>query len=132
MKKIVFLLTLVALFGFVSEVMAQPAPEKPKEAVLYIVKSVVSSEYVNQFDEWYHKKHIPEFIKVSGCKTGRRFKTILPEDKYMYMAIYEFSDKETFLKYQSSEGKKVLLKDFSDNFAGKAELKASAWEQIFP
>jgi hypothetical protein len=132
MKKIVFLLTLVALVAFVSEVMAQPAPEKPKEAVLYIVKSVVSSEYVNQFDEWYHKKHIPEFIKVSGCKTGRRFKTILPEDKYMYMAIYEFSDKETFLKYQSSEGKKVLLKDFSDNFAGKAELKASAWEQIFP
>ena len=112
--------------------MAQQASGKPQEAVLYIVKSVVSSEYVNQFDEWYHKKHIPEFIKVSGCKTGRRFKTILPEDKYMYMAIYEFSDKETFLKYQSSEGKKVLLKDFSDNFAGKAELKASAWEQIFP
>jgi hypothetical protein len=132
MKKIVFLLTLVVLVALVPEVMAQQASGKPQEAVLYIVKSVVSSEYVNQFDEWYHKKHIPEFIKVSGCKTGRRFKTILPEDKYMYMAIYEFSDKETFLKYQSSEGKKVLLKDFSDNFAGKAELKASAWEQIFP
>jgi hypothetical protein len=130
MNKIVFLLTLVALVAFVSEVVAQEKPTP--EPVLYIVKSVVSSEYVNQFDEWYHKKHIPEFIKLSGCKAARRFKTILPEDKFMFMAIYEFPDKESFLKYQNSEAKKYLVKDFMDHFGEKAELKSSAWEQIYP
>ena len=112
--------------------MTQSAPEKAKEPVLYIVKSVVSAECISQFDEWYHKKHIPEFIKLSGCRTGRRYKTILPEDKFVYMAVYEFPDKETFLKYQNSEGKKYLVKDFTDHFGAKAEVRPSAWEQIFP
>lgn len=108
------------------------APEKTNKPVLYIVKSVISSEYVNQFDEWYHKKHIPEFIKLSGCKTGRRFKTILPEDKFVYMAIYEFPDMDSFLNYQNSEAKQYLIKDFKENFGEKAELRSSAWEQIYP
>ena len=112
--------------------MAHSTSEKAKEPVLYIVKSVVSAEYASQFDEWYHKKHIPEFIKLSRCKTGRRFKTILPEDKFMYMAVYEFPDQETFLKYQNSEAKKYLVKDFTDHFGTKAEVRASAWEQIYP
>ena len=108
------------------------APEKTNKPVLYIVKSVISIEDVNSFDEWYHKKHIPEFIKLSGCKTGRRFKTILPEDKFVYMAIYEFTDMDSFLNYQNSEAKQYLIRDFKVNFGEKAELRSSAWEQIYP
>jgi hypothetical protein len=103
-----------------------------KSSLIYIVKSIVAPEYVSEFDEWYHKKHIPEFIKLSGCNTGRRFKATIQDDKYLYMAIYEFPDMQTFQKYQNSEDKKYLLKDFKDRFGDKAELKASAWEQIFP
>jgi hypothetical protein len=34
--------------------------------VFYIVKSVVSREHSTEFDEWYHKKHIPEIVAGSG------------------------------------------------------------------
>ena len=52
------------------------------KSVLYIVKSVVSSENVNEFDEWYHNKHIPEIVACSECKMARRFKAIQQEDKF--------------------------------------------------
>lgn len=134
MKNMVLLLTLLTLVAFVSGVMAQekPAPEKSKQPVLLIIKSVVPSEYVNQFDEWYHKKHIPEAIKLMGCKTARRFKATLPEDKFLYMVVYEFPDTESFLKYQNSDARKYLVNDFKENWGQKAELKSSAWEQIYP
>lgn len=100
--------------------------------ILYIVKSVVSSESNNKFNEWYHNKHIPEIIKRSGCKTARRFKAIQSEDKYIYMAIYEFIDMETFLDYQNSKAKQELVMDFEQNFGDKAQLRTSVWEQIYP
>lgn len=103
-----------------------------KRPVLYIVKSVISSEHANQFDEWYHKKHIPELMERSGCKTARRFKATQAEDKFTYMAIYEFSDMESFLNYQNSKAKQELVKDFKENFGEKAELRPSVWEQIYP
>jgi antibiotic biosynthesis monooxygenase (ABM) superfamily enzyme len=131
MKKVIFMLTLIALASSFSEVLAQ-GKEATKVPVVYIVKSVVAADYVTQFDEWYHKKHIPEFIKLSGCNTGRRYKATIQEDKFMYMAVYEFPDAQTFQKYQNSEDKKYLIKDFKDRFGDKAELRASAWEQIYP
>ena len=103
-----------------------------EKSVLYIVKSVISSEHVNAFDEWYHKKHIPEFIKCSGCEEPVNLKLIQSEDKFLYMTIYEFRDRETFLKYQNSKGKQELVKDFKENFGERAELRSSIWEQVYP
>ena len=105
--------------------------------VLYVVKSIVSSEYAEEFNEWYHKKHMPKVIERSGCKTARRFKAIESEDKFMFMAVYEFADLESYLKYQNSQGKKELLLDFAQNFGDRAaefkrELRRSVWEQIYP
>jgi hypothetical protein len=48
------------------------------------------------------------------------------------MAIYEFPDMDSFLNYQNSEAKQYLIKDFKENFGEKAELRSSAWEQIYP
>jgi antibiotic biosynthesis monooxygenase (ABM) superfamily enzyme len=100
--------------------------------VFYIVKSVVSPEHSAEFDEWYHQKHIPEIMARSGCKGARRFRAITPEDKFMYMAVYEFADMESFQKYQGSECKKALVADFVEHFGDKAELRSSSWEQIHP
>jgi hypothetical protein len=102
------------------------------ETVLYIVKSVIPNEHVREFDEWYHKKHIPEFIARSGCERARRFKAVQSDDQFEYMAIYEFSNRETFLKYQQSEAKKELVGDFIKTFSDRAELRTSIWEQVYP
>lgn len=102
------------------------------KSVLYIVKSVVSGENVNEFDEWYHNKHIPEIVACSGCKMARRFKAIQQEDKFVYMAVYEFTDMEVFSKYQNSKARQELIKDFETNFGDRVELSRSVWEQIYP
>ena len=102
------------------------------KTVLYIVKSVVAAEYASEFNNWYHQKHIPELVKLSGCERGRRFKAIEGEEKYLYLAVYEFKDRASFLAYQSSEEKKYLVGDFKKLFGDKAELKGEVWEQIYP
>lgn len=100
--------------------------------VLYMVKSAVAAEHASEFNRWYHQKHIPELVKLSGCERGRRFKAIEGEEKYLYMAVYEFKDKASFLKYQASEAKKYLVGDFKKLFGNQAELKGEVWEQIYP
>jgi hypothetical protein len=50
----------------------------------------------------------------------------------MYMAVYEFSDMDAFLKYENSEAKKDLVADFRKNYGGKAETKKYVWEQMYP
>jgi len=102
------------------------------QTVLYLVKSVVASEHADEFNRWYHQKHIPELVNLSGGERGRRFKAVEGEGKYLYMAVYEFKDMASFLKYQASEGKKYLVGDFKKLFGDKAELKGEVWEQIYP
>lgn len=100
--------------------------------IFYIVKSAVAAEHASEFNKWYHQKHIPEVVKLSGAERGRRFKAIEGEEKYLYMAIYEFKDRASFLTYQASEAKKYLVEDFKKLFGSRAELKGEVWEQIYP
>ncbi len=100
--------------------------------VLYIVKSTVSDENAETFNRWYHEKHIPEMLERSGCRLAQRFQALEAEDRFVYMAIYEFENSEAFKKYQSSPQKLDLVKDFRDNFGEVAELKGSSWVQIHP
>ena len=102
------------------------------ETVLYIVKSVIPGEHVREFNEWYHKKHIPEMIERSGCEKARRFKAVQSEDKFEYMAVYEFSNRQIFETYQQSQAKKELVADLVNRFSDRAEMKMSIWEQVFP
>lgn len=102
------------------------------KTILYIVKTIIDKEHAEAFNRWYHEEHLPEVLELSGCKSARRFKLIEGEDKFMYMAVYEFGNKETFLKYQGSEEKKRLILDYRQNYGDITEIQSSSWEQIFP
>jgi len=100
--------------------------------ILYIVKSTVSTENVKEFNEWYHGKHIPEMMKLSGCSTATRYEALRAEDEFTFMAIYEFVDESTFCNYEASDAKRYLVNDFNQKFGDKARLKTSVWKQIYP
>jgi len=102
------------------------------KSVLYVVKSTVAKEHEEDFNRWYHKKHIPELVEASGCISARRFKVMDAGDQFTYMAVYEYKDKETFMKYQGSEKRKELISDYLENYDDVSELQFSSWEQIFP
>ena len=48
--------------------------------------------------------------------SGRRYKKILGEDKFEYMAVYEFASEEVFKRFQQSDHLKALIKDYDANF----------------
>ena len=100
--------------------------------VLYIVKSWISKEHAKEFNEWYHTTHMPQFVEASKCVKARRFRAIETEDKFMYMAIPEFADHETFLKYQESDAKKELVADIRKNYGDKAETKEPSGNKCIP
>jgi hypothetical protein len=100
--------------------------------VLYIVESWIPTEYADAFNAWYDGTHMPQVVEGSGCIKARRFRAVETDTKFMYMAVYEFSDREAFLKYESSEVRKELVADFRKNWDGKAETKKYVWEQIYP
>ncbi len=99
---------------------------------LYIVKSWVSKEHAREYNDWYHHTHIPQVVQASGCIKARRFQAVETEDKFLYMAIYEFADEATFLKYQDSQARKELIADSQKTWGTKAETKKSVWKQIYP
>jgi heme-degrading monooxygenase HmoA len=100
-------------------------------AVIYIVKSWIPKEYAGEFNAWYDSTHMPQVAKASGCAKARRFRAVQTDDKFMYMAVYEFPDMDAFLKYENSEAKKELVADFRKNYGGKAETKKYVWEQVY-
>ena len=106
--------------------------EEMSTPILLLVKTVISNQYAQEFNEWYHDIHIPDVVKVSGCTQARRFKAIESEDKFIYMAAYEFADKEIYNRYQQNEERKRLLADFAEKYGDKAEVKKSVWELIYP
>lgn len=104
----------------------------PGKPVFYIVKSVVEKKHAADFNRWYHEKHFPMMLELSGCLSARRFELIEGEDKFSYMAVYEFPDKETFLNYQGSAEKQQLIADYRENFGDVSELLPAGWVQIHP
>jgi hypothetical protein len=62
----------------------------------------------------------------------RRSRAVQDEDKFMQMADYEFADRETFQRYQGTDDKRALFKDFMKRFGGCAELRSSVELQNHP
>ena len=102
------------------------------QTVLYLVKSVVASEHAAEFNRWYHEKHIPELVKLSGCERGRRFKSVRGKKN---TSTWRSMNSRTWLLFSNTRrarGKKYLVGDFKKLFGDKAELKGEVWEQIYP
>lgn len=101
------------------------------DEILLVVKSVIPSDRAQEFNEYYHRNHIPDMIKMSGCTNAKRFKAIETDDQYLYMATYEFS-RDAFNNYQNGEARKWLVQDFASHYGGIAKTGKSTWEKIYP
>ncbi len=104
----------------------------PAKSVVYMVKSMVDKEHAAEFNHWYHHRHIPMLMDLSGCVSARRFEAIESPDHFVYLAIYEFPDKDTFLKYRNSEARELLIADYRDTFGTVTDVQSSSWKQIYP
>ncbi|MCX5908376.1 MAG: DUF4286 family protein, partial [Deltaproteobacteria bacterium] len=70
--------------------------------VLFVVKATITKDKEEAYNRWYNEEHVPMFLQFKGAVSARRYKAILGEDKYQYMAVYELQDEETLKRLLAS------------------------------
>jgi len=98
---------------------------------LFVVKATISTEQEAAFNTWYNEEHCPQVLQYTGAVSARRYKAILGEDKYQYMAVYEFQDEDTLRRFVDSAHMKELRADYERHFAS-SERGRFAYVQVWP
>ena len=99
---------------------------------LFVVRATITKDKEAAFNKWYNEEHAPQLLQYNGAASARRYKKILGDDKFQYMAVYEFASEAVFKRFQESEHLKTLIKEYNANFGEASERERSAYVQIFP
>lgn len=100
--------------------------------VLFVVRASITSDQEAAFNRWYNAEHCPEALQFKGAVSARRYKAIMGEDRYQYMALYEFESEETFQKFLKSDHLANLKKEYDATFGAVSERVRSAYVQVWP
>ena len=96
------------------------------------VKATIPPEREQAFNDWYNHEHVHDVLKYKGAVSARRYKAILPEDKFQYIAVYEFDSETTLLGFLDSEHFAWLKKEFDAHFGGVSDRQRAAYVEVWP
>ena len=99
--------------------------------VLFTVKATIPKDQEERFNRWYNEEHCPDVLRFRGAVSARRYRALLGEDKYQYMAVYEFQDEATFQRFMQSDDLKKLRADYDAEFS-VSQRHVSAYVQVWP
>ena len=99
---------------------------------IFVVRATITKDKEPAFNTWYNNEHAPQVLQFNGAVSARRYRKILGEDKFQYMAVYEFASEDMFRRFQESDHLKTLIKDYNANFETTSERERSAYVQIWP
>jgi hypothetical protein len=99
---------------------------------LLVVSATIAKDKEAAFNKWYNEEHVPQVLQYNGAVSGRRYRRIMGDDKYEYMAVYEFASEEVFRKFQQSDHLKALRAEYDKHFGSVSERVARGWVQVFP
>jgi uncharacterized protein (TIGR02118 family) len=111
---------------------AKNKKEEDMATVLFMVKATIPKDKEAAFNRWYNEVHVPMFLQFNGAVSARRYKAILGEEKYQYIAMYELKDEATFQKLMESDHMKSLKADYDAKFGSVSERARFAYVQVFP
>ena len=100
--------------------------------VLFIVKATIPRKKEAAFNRWSNYKHCPQFLRYPGAVSARRYKAIMGEDRFRYMAVYEVQDEKTFRALMKSGHMKALRRDYDRWFGKVSERARFAYTQVWP
>ena len=100
--------------------------------VLFVIKASIPRDQEEPFNRWYNTEHCPDVLRFKGAVSARRYKAIMGEDRYQYMAVYEFESEETFQRFLQSDHMASLKKDYDVKFGTVSERARSAYVQVWP
>jgi antibiotic biosynthesis monooxygenase (ABM) superfamily enzyme len=99
---------------------------------IFVVRATITKDQEAAFNKWYNQEHAPQVLQYNGAVSARRYRKILGDDKFEYLAIYEFASEDTFRRFLESDHLKALVKDYNANFGETSERQRSAYVQIWP
>jgi antibiotic biosynthesis monooxygenase (ABM) superfamily enzyme len=99
---------------------------------IFVVRATITKDREAAFNKWYNEEHAPQVLQFNGAVSARRYKKILGEDKFQYLAVYEFANEATFKRFQDSDHLKTLVNDYNASFGEVSERERSAYVQIWP
>jgi len=99
---------------------------------LFTVKATIRPDREQAFNEWYNREHVPDVFKFKGVVSARRYKVILPEDKFQYMAVYEFESEATLQQFLKSDHMTWLRSEYDAHWGGASERQRAAYVQVWP
>jgi antibiotic biosynthesis monooxygenase (ABM) superfamily enzyme len=99
--------------------------------VLYQTRTTIDAARDEAFNKWYNERHCPDLLSFRGCVSARRYRAILGEDEFRYLAVYEFQDEPTFEAWMKSEHRQRMFEEHNTLF-GPVEAERSAHVQIWP
>lgn len=99
---------------------------------VFMVRATITKEQEAAFNKWYDEEHVPQVLQYNGAISGRRYKRIMGDDKYDYMALYEFKSEAVFREFQESGHLRELKADYDKHFGTTSERAGTGWVQVFP
>lgn len=99
---------------------------------LFVVRATILKDKEAAFNKWYDEEHLPQVLRYNGAVSGRRYKKVVGDDKYEYMAVYEFASEAVFQAFLKSEALKDLKAEYDKHFGSVSERVAQGWVQVFP
>ena len=99
---------------------------------LFVVRATITREREAAFNKWYNEEHVPQVLRYNGAVSARRYRNLTGEDKYHYMAVYEFASEEVLRKFLESDGLKALRSEYDRHFGDVSERIGQGWVQVFP
>ena len=105
---------------------------KTRGSGLLMVWVDIDAEHAAEFNRWYDEEHVPQVLQWKGVVSARRYRAILGEDTYQYMAVYELVNEENFRALMASDHMKALRAEYDAHFGDASERARFAYEQVFP
>jgi len=99
---------------------------------LLTVKATITPDREAAFNEWYNREHVPDVLKWKGVVSARRYKAIIPEDRFQYVAVYELESEEALRRFLDSDHMAWLRKEYDTHFGTVSERQRAAYIQIWP
>jgi antibiotic biosynthesis monooxygenase (ABM) superfamily enzyme len=99
---------------------------------IFVVRATITKDQEAAFNRWYNEEHAPQLLRYNGAVSARRYRKILGEDKFQYMAVYEFASEEVFRRFQESDHLKELVKEYNANFGETSQRERAAYVQVWP
>lgn len=99
---------------------------------LFVVRATIAVDREPDFNKWYNEEHLPQVLRFNGAVSGRRYRKVFGEDKYEYMALYEFASEAVLQRFLQSDALKELRAEYDKHFGDVSERTGQAWVQVFP